>query len=143
VAGLVPRVRLVEVGRRETLAQEGLVAGGGLALVALALAGWVPPLPPCPLRMLGLACPFCGLTRSFLALARGRVLEALAQNPAGPLLFLAVLVALPFLLYSCLTGRRFRPIWSRQARSLAARLAPAALVGLWMYELGRALVAGP
>jgi Protein of unknown function (DUF2752) len=40
--------------------------------------------------MLGARCPFCGLTRSFVALAHGRPGAALRFHPAGPLLFAAM-----------------------------------------------------
>jgi hypothetical protein len=39
-------------------------------------------------------CPFCGMTRSFVALAHGDLAAALRFHPAGPLLFAAMVVAL-------------------------------------------------
>jgi hypothetical protein len=33
-------------------------------------------------------CPGCGLTRSFLVLSRGHIMEAVRFNPAGPLIYL-------------------------------------------------------
>jgi len=36
-------------------------------------------------------CPFCGMTRSFVALAHGDLAAALRFHPAGPLLFAAML----------------------------------------------------
>jgi hypothetical protein len=39
-------------------------------------------------------CPFCGMTRSFVALAHGDVAAAFRFHPAGPLLFVAMLVFL-------------------------------------------------
>lgn len=38
----------------------------------------------------GVACPFCGMTRSFVALAHGELGAALRFHPAGPLLFSAM-----------------------------------------------------
>jgi hypothetical protein len=46
----------------------------------------------CPLRAIaGIECPFCGMTRSFVAMAHGRVGDAFAFHPAGPFLMLAML----------------------------------------------------
>jgi len=39
-------------------------------------------------------CPFCGMTRSFVALAHGDVAAAFQFHPAGPLLFAAMVVFL-------------------------------------------------
>jgi hypothetical protein len=43
-------------------------------------------------------CPFCGMTRSFVALAHGDVTAAFRFHPAGPLLFAAMLIGLVALL---------------------------------------------
>ncbi|HEY3020515.1 MAG TPA: DUF2752 domain-containing protein [Solirubrobacteraceae bacterium] len=40
---------------------------------------------------LGVSCPFCGMTRSLVELAHGRVAAAFAYHPAGPLLAAAAL----------------------------------------------------
>ncbi len=129
--------RTVRVGRRETLLQEGLLAAAALAAVLFSLAGWAPNLPPCPLRAVGLACPLCGLTRSFLALGRGRFSEAFLSNPLGPPLFLAFLLSLPFLTYSSLSGRRFRYSVPPAAGRLLPPVLLVALAGTWVYELAR------
>ena len=56
------------------------------------------PLPElCFLRRYtGLACPGCGLTRSFISLARGELAHAWAFNPAGVLWFVACAVQVPY-----------------------------------------------
>lgn len=47
----------------------------------------------CPSRArFGVECPLCGMTRSFAALAHGRVGESVGFHPAGPLLAAAMLV---------------------------------------------------
>jgi len=43
----------------------------------------------CPWHWLGLECPFCGMTRSFVAVVHGDLGAALGFHPAGPLLALA------------------------------------------------------
>ena len=44
-------------------------------------------------RITGRRCPTCGMTRSWNALARGRVVDSVRFHPFGPLLFGAALVA--------------------------------------------------
>ena len=70
-----------------------------LALVAIfrkhvePLARAVGDLYDCPFRRLtGIHCPGCGGTRSILALIRGDFLEAIHDNPAGPMLVLVVIL---------------------------------------------------
>jgi hypothetical protein len=64
--------------------------------VTLRLSG--SPLPSiCTFkRLLGVDCPGCGLTRSFISLAHGDVRSAWKFNPAGPLFFAIVLFQLPY-----------------------------------------------
>lgn len=59
------------------------MAGGGVLYFALVWGGW--ELMPCPLlKVTGLPCPGCGMTRSCLALLRGDWLESWRMNPFGP-----------------------------------------------------------
>ncbi len=51
------------------------------------LFGW-----PCPMKcfvhsVFGVRCAFCGMTRSFVLLAHGRLAEAVRQHPLGPAMF--------------------------------------------------------
>jgi hypothetical protein len=63
-------------------------------------------LPACPfLTITGHPCPFCGGTRSFAYMWNGDVSRAAQLYPLGPLLFVAVLVALPVLAVALLTNR--------------------------------------
>ncbi len=43
-------------------------------------------------RLFGMDCPACGLTRSFVHMAHGRIAAAWAVHPLGPFLFLCNLV---------------------------------------------------
>lgn len=80
---------------------------GGLALAQLIAAVWLVPTASggvatgdgTPLGVLcwlhaafGIDCPMCGMTRSFVALAHGRLEDAFEFHPAGPLLFVAMAV---------------------------------------------------
>jgi hypothetical protein len=78
-----------------------LAIGGGAILLtaaslALAAGHGLDPLANVDLCwsriLLDRACPGCGLTRSFVALAGGHLARALECNPTGPLLFAATLL---------------------------------------------------
>lgn len=88
-----PAVELVAAGL--CLACTGAVAVGALA--GNAAAGVDGPVL-CPFRLVtGLPCPFCGMTRSLLALGRGDVAASVALHPLGPVVaLLAVLGLLRF-----------------------------------------------
>lgn len=68
--------------------------GGGVG------ASWLPfdSLPPmCGSRaLLGIECPGCGLTRSFVALAAGDVAESFRFHRLGWLMFLATASQIPY-----------------------------------------------
>ncbi len=80
---------------------------------------------PCPLRTLtGVPCPLCGMTTSVAATVRGDLVEAFTANPAGPA---AVATAMVLLV-----------VIPRQVTLDVPRWAlPAALVAMWLWELGR------
>src|SRR6185295_17087267 len=59
-----------------------------------------------------LHCPFCGMTRSFVALAHGRLEAALRFHPAGPLLFVALAAFLGAVVVVAV--RRSRPVFERR-----------------------------
>ena len=51
------------------------------------------PFLSCPIRaLIGIPCPSCGMTRSFLALAKGDLGESIFYHLFGPLLFLTFLI---------------------------------------------------
>jgi hypothetical protein len=101
------------------------VAGGGMAAIA---AAWpILPLHPaiaCPFRSLtGVPCPFCGLTRAFVAAAHGHVATSLAFNPAGIVVLVLAAVAI------------LRPAWLSRLR--APGWALLTLAGaLWVWNIG-------
>jgi hypothetical protein len=62
-------------------------------------------------------CPFCGMTRSFVALAHGELSAAVRFHPAGPLLFAAMVAALVAL---CVVFvRRTQPLAERRGFLIA------------------------
>jgi Protein of unknown function (DUF2752) len=74
-------------------------------------AKWqLPPL--CASRLwLGLNCPGCGLTRSFVALAHGDWQAAWLFNPAGPFWFVLVALQVPYRVYQLWRLRQGRDEW--------------------------------
>jgi uncharacterized protein DUF2752 len=107
--------------------RERYVRIGSLALVGAAATWYHLPWHGsfhCPFRTLtGQPCPFCGMTRSWIAASHGHVAQSLAYNPGGVLLFVGaiVLIVKPSLL------RKVRvPQWT----------AWAALGVLWLWNIG-------
>ncbi|HUS31507.1 MAG TPA: DUF2752 domain-containing protein [Kofleriaceae bacterium] len=102
------------------------VALGGLAAAQLGIAAWLRPdgnsvslADGRPLggmclvhNLFGVDCPFCGMTRSFVALAHGEVGKAFEFHPAGPLLFLAMIVFVLSVGY--VTVQRVTPLVERK-----------------------------
>jgi len=87
-------------------------------------------------RYTGLTCPGCGLTRCFIALARGDLPAALAYNPAGVLLFVIVALQIPLRGYQIWRIRHGLPelstgIWGQTALLVFV----VALLGQWTMRL--------
>lgn len=97
----------------------------------LELVGWP---PQCLVRAAtGVPCPLCGMTTGVLATLDGRLADAVAANPAAPVLVLAVVIALVVRF----AGRgRVAAAW----RDAGVRLLPLrmpVLAGMWLFELRR------
>ncbi len=71
-------------------------------------------------RLLGIDCPGCGLTRSFICLSRAQWARAWNFNPAGIALFGAVVLQVPFRVWQL----------ARLARGFRAVVLPGATVSL-------------
>jgi hypothetical protein len=56
-------------------------------------------------RVFGVECPFCGMTRSFVALMHGDVKASFEHHWGGPLLALTLLGALVYVLVAALRRR--------------------------------------
>jgi hypothetical protein len=74
------------------------------------LPGLSQPLPETcwMLTNLKTECPGCGLTRTFIHMAHGRVLSALALNPVGILAFLFTCIQIPMATAQVVFRRRDR-----------------------------------
>jgi hypothetical protein len=98
----------------------------GLAAAQLGASAWLVPagdqvvLPSgaslgglCWFRsVFDLDCPFCGMTRSFVALAHGDIAASVRFHPAGPLLFVAMAIFLAGAVTVAI--RRGRPLVERR-----------------------------
>ncbi|AFZ48363.1 hypothetical protein Cyast_2417 [Cyanobacterium stanieri PCC 7202] len=60
------------------------------------------------LKFVGIPSPGCGLTRSFLAITNGRLLESFSYNLLGPFLFCFCLIVFIHLCLEILTGRKVK-----------------------------------
>ena len=84
----------------------------------------------CPFRLAtGLPCPFCGVTRSLLALGGGDLAGSLAFSPLGPATLVA---ALAFLAAAAIASWRSRPL--RLPLPIVTAAGGAVLVA-WMARL--------
>lgn len=94
----------------------------------------------CPMRLLfGIPCPTCGMTTSFAHLGGLRIREAFLANPAGPLVFLAFVLAGATGLVAAIWNRV--PSVSLELRPSIRRFALACVVPIvgmmWTAELLR------
>jgi len=91
---------LVPTGGNETVGSLALPDGSPLSGLCLSRA------------VFHVDCPMCGMTRSFVAFAHGHLRAALDFHPAGPLLFIAMLVFLGAVV--TVTVRRAQPLFERR-----------------------------
>lgn len=85
--------------------------------------------------LLGVDCPLCGMTRSFVAIAHGQLDRALAFHPGGPILFLATVATLIAVVITA--ARRARPLTERPRFLLALESIALACVALGIIKLVR------
>ena len=79
--------------------------------------GYKIPFLVCPLRhSAGIACPTCGMTRSFMAIARGDLTEAVTQHLFGPILFAGFLISTIHIVLELLTRQRISVFYCRLLR---------------------------
>ena len=102
------------------------------------LPGLSVPMPEtCMLHArFGIDCPGCGLTRSFIHFAHGRLLEGMSLNPAGIAIFLFVVAQVPAASLRIVLGRssRFAIIWSR-CNEIALIVLPTLTFVQWIVRL--------
>ena len=99
------------VGAVMVLVMSFFMSTRGTSLVYL--PGFTPPLPvTCASRLvLGMECPACGLTRAFIAISHGEIHQAWRFNPAGFLVYLFVLIQVPWQTMQMIRIRRGQRPW--------------------------------
>lgn len=81
----------------------------------------------CPIRHLtGIPCPGCGMTRSFMAIARGDWHLAVAEHLFGPLLFASFVIAAVHITLELLTRRQIIAFYWQ-----LLKLRKLQIIGLW------------
>lgn len=97
--------------------------------------GDVRPLPEvCALRSwFGLECPACGLTRSFICLARGSLWASFQQHRFGWLIALAVVIQIPYRIAALKRGADTP--WGDRLPRLYVWTLLILLIANWLYGL--------
>ncbi len=111
---------------------------GGLTL-AMPVVGTQVALPDAcwSRRIFGIACPGCGLTRSFVALAHGGVQSAFYFNPLGPILFAVCFFQIPYRLAMYFGNVRLKRMANRF--EIVTWIIIAGLIILWAFRLAQDL----
>jgi hypothetical protein len=95
------------------------------------------PLPEtCYFKQLfGLGCPGCGLTRCFISLAHGEFRRAWSFNPAGLLVFLVVLIQIPYRALQVWRAHKNLDEWQLASVSIVIGcLLVVALIAQWVWR---------
>jgi hypothetical protein len=110
----------------------------GLSIVACAVLFAVfgtPQLPPAPMVVLGVPSPLTGMTRSFVAVAEGRLIHAFVLHPLGPLCFAACALAAVSLTITALRGRRPAVVDRIVALPRGGVVVAAMFLAAWMRQI--------
>lgn len=113
----------------------------GLVLAASALlpADGVPGYACLFLKFTTLPCPFCGMTRAFIAAAHGHFGDALRQSPLALLVFAGTVLVFAVHSFAIVAGVRItageRLAWSPRTRWIAVVVVAAAVALNWAYRL--------
>lgn len=88
-------------------------------------------------KVLGISCPGCGLTRSFVAMARADLATAFRWNPMGPLLFIVVLFQIPYRAIEYFGLWRSHPRWMRMKDWLSIMVWPicGGFIIIWVIRM--------
>jgi hypothetical protein len=109
-------------------------AGGGLVVPVIGAGRELPVL--CPLKAAtGWDCPGCGLSRSFVAIAHGRIAEGFAQHRIGLAIFLLAIYQLAYRPWMMRRGAWDPPGPLLAVHRVATFAVIAALVANWIVNL--------
>lgn len=92
--------------------------------------------PLCAVRgFLGVACPGCGLTHAFIALAHGRIRGSVDAHPLGIVIALWLLYMLGRRIAALAIGRRPPELLTQRSRDWCLGAFLAALFSQWIFHL--------
>ncbi len=91
----------------------------------------------CPIKHLtGIPCPTCGMTRSFMAIGRGDLHQAMVEHLFGPVLFAIFVIAAIHTAVELAKGRQIQAFYGRWLGSRGFRVAGFALyLGYYLLRL--------
>jgi hypothetical protein len=99
----------VATPRSFLLSPPALIAGAVSGVLAVSLAlphGRVDGMRLCVwYHLFGITCPFCGMSRGFVAISHGDIAAAIDFNPASPIIYSALLWALFASIWAMKAGR--------------------------------------
>lgn len=123
--------------RGRTDIQLATFSAGVLVLtMVFAAQGRIPRwIPPAPMMMLGVPSPLTGMTRSFVALARGDLAGSLRWHPLGPALFVACLMAVAVPFVPSLRRGLARLAVPGRRRTLAIVIVGLAMAAAWVRQI--------
>ena len=138
--------------RWRRLAAAERVAAAGMAVgifCVFVLAAWLSPdprgvgtherlgMPPCTMHwVLGIPCPFCGMTTAFSHFANGSPLAAFRVQPAGLIIALASIVTSLACVAAAVFGRAPDALEERILHSRAALVITLTVLGAaWVYKI--------
>jgi len=88
-------------------------------------------------RLLGISCPGCGLTRSFVYMAHGSARQAFRVNPMGPVLFAICWLQIPYRIIELSRGWTHSRVWAtvRRLGEVGVWLIAGGLVAAWVVRI--------
>lgn len=86
-------------------------------------------------RLTGWDCPGCGMTRSFISMAHGRIMEAIGYHLLGVAFFLFCVVQIPLQTGQLIRVRQGREPW--QFRRIQRVLLPVVVVSVTLFVVYR------
>jgi hypothetical protein len=131
----ISRSTLSDQARRVRYVKLGLSISPVVGAYFYSRTHQMPPLI-CPFRFLtGIPCPGCGMTRSFLAIARGDVHQAVFYNLFGPVLFAIFLLAVIHITLELTTGHKIKTFYTQLWNH--KKLKSLSLTFILIYHTGR------
>ncbi len=135
--------------RRLDTIERRMALGAACGLLVLFIAAyWLHPdprgygtheqffLPPCMTQsLLGIPCPFCGMTTAFACMAHGQVRAAFIAQPAGALLAFGTALFMAGLFASSLAGWWWRIFDSAAFIRWFWRLGAIGIAAAWLYKI--------